>query len=339
MSQHKLDKFFANSAYRMIDISAKQVTYRRAIAQGSIFVGKKAFQLIYDNKLPKGDPLLLAEVAGINGAKNAYQTIPLCHPLSLEQVSIQVKLDKESSAIYVYCMVSTCSKTGVEMEALAGVNSALLTIYDLTKMVEPALTLSDVRLLYKEGGKSGVWQHPDGMPSELQSLLENKPEMPLRNIKAVVLTISDRASSGDYNDKSGELLQKALTELGCEMPVSIILPDEKTVIIDNLQTIVQQEAPQLIITTGGTGLSTRDVTPEAIMACCDKMIPGFGEKLRKDGEKHTSYAWLSRSIAAVIKHTLVIALPGNPKAIQQSIDSIKNLLPHSLDIINGEKHD
>lgn len=331
--------FFADSAYQMVNINNKQASYRRAIAQGRIIVGENAFQHIQQRTLPKGDALTLAEIAGINGAKKAHETIPLCHPLQLEHVCLHTHLEEATYSVTVYCMVSAVAKTGVEMEALAGVNSALLAIYDLTKMVEPALTISDLRLLVKEGGKKGRWVHPDGIPAELQTFLSTPSTRPLEDVSAAVITLSDRAAAGDYTDKSGEYLQTALRELGCSVVHTDILPDNKQLIIDHLQTLVTTEAPQLIITTGGTGLAPTDVTPEAIAACCDKLIPGFGELLRNQGAQHTPYAWLSRSIAGIIQQTLIIALPGNPKAISESIDSIKALLPHALHIAQAGQHD
>ena len=147
----------------MADIRHKQVTARRAVAVGELSAGPVAFPLIVERRLPKGDALAMAEIAGLQGAKQASNLLPLCHPLSLELVRLRCVPVPKRFAIRVYCEVATEARTGVEMEALAGVSAALLTIYDLAKPIEPALSIGSIRLLFKEGGKRGLWMHPDGM--------------------------------------------------------------------------------------------------------------------------------------------------------------------------------
>jgi cyclic pyranopterin phosphate synthase len=154
-----------DSSFRMIDVGGKPATQRTAIAEGTILVGEKAFELIRARSLPKGDVLMLAEIAGIQGAKHASQMIPLCHPMGLDHVQVVTRLDADRASITVFCIATTCAKTGVEMEALAGVNAALLTIWDLSKMIEPALKMEGVCLLAKRGGKSGLWFNPAGVPA------------------------------------------------------------------------------------------------------------------------------------------------------------------------------
>lgn len=150
--------------YRMIDVGGKNVTQRRAVACGHIKLGPIAFPQVRDGSLPKGDPLRLADTAGILAAKQTANLIPLCHPLGLDHVELAFVLDEADETVTVFCQASTAARTGVEMEALAGVQVALLTIWDLAKQVEPALAIGGVRLLLKEGGKSGRWLNPDGLP-------------------------------------------------------------------------------------------------------------------------------------------------------------------------------
>jgi len=157
----------------MADVAAKPVTYRRALASGKINVGEKAFRLLRDKSLPKGDALALAEFAGIQAAKQTPSLIPLCHPISLNRVSIHTRLLEEEFAVEVFVMAEIDAKTGVEMEALCGLNIALLTIWDLTKPINAALEITDVKLLYKSGGKRGDWTHPDGLPATAQAILDN----------------------------------------------------------------------------------------------------------------------------------------------------------------------
>ena len=169
--EETLNKLFSGSEYNMVDVSAKAVTARRALATGEIVLSKSIIELIKNKKMPKGDPLSIAEVAGINGVKKTSELIPLCHPLSLDHISIHTEINETKNSVIVYCLVSANSKTGVEMEALSGVNSALLAIYDLSKIVEPNLKITNTKLLVKSGGKRGLWINPDGIPKKIKNIL------------------------------------------------------------------------------------------------------------------------------------------------------------------------
>lgn len=169
--EETLSKLFSGSEYNMVDVSAKAVTPRRALATGEIILSSSIIEMIKNKKMPKGDPLSIAEVAGINGVKKTSELIPLCHPLSLDHISIHAEINESKNSVIVYCLVSANSKTGVEMEALSGVNSALLAIYDLSKIVEPNLKIQNTKLLIKSGGKKGLWINPDGVPEKIKSVL------------------------------------------------------------------------------------------------------------------------------------------------------------------------
>ena len=130
--------------------------------------------MLKSQSLPKGDALALAEFAGIQAAKQTPSLIPLCHPISLNRVSIHTHLLNSEYAVEVFAIAEIDAKTGVEMEALCGLNIALLTIWDLTKPINAALEIQDVKLLYKSGGKRGDWTHPDGLSATAQTLLEEQ---------------------------------------------------------------------------------------------------------------------------------------------------------------------
>ena len=170
--EDSLNKLFSNSGYKMIDVSDKNITHRKALATGEIFLSAEIVKLIKDKKMPKGDPLSIAEVSGINGVKKTSELIPLCHPLPLAHISLHTEINEKKNSIVVYCLVSANSKTGVEMEALSGVTSALLAIYDLSKIVEPNLKISNTKLLVKSGGKKGLWINPDGIPDKIKNILK-----------------------------------------------------------------------------------------------------------------------------------------------------------------------
>ena len=167
-----IDSDDAQHGFSMADVASKAVTYRRALAAGEIIVGENAFAMLRDKTLPKGDALTLAEFAGIQAAKQTPSLIPLCHPISLNRVSVHTALNEDRHAVEVYVLAEIDAKTCVEMEALCGLNIALLTIWDLTKPINAALEINDIRLLYKSGGKSGDWVHPDGLSARAQSVLD-----------------------------------------------------------------------------------------------------------------------------------------------------------------------
>ena len=163
-------EIFKKSSFNMVDVSSKKETFRRALASGKIFVEKEVFNLITNKEMPKGDPVILAEVSATLGVKKTSELIPLCHPLPIEHTATKIIMNKEDYSLEVFCTVSAFAKTGVEMEAIMGVNAALITIYDLSKIVNPNLRIDNVKLLIKEGGKSGLWKNPDGLPDFIKEL-------------------------------------------------------------------------------------------------------------------------------------------------------------------------
>lgn len=144
--------------WSMADISEKAVTRRLAIAAGSIRVGQDAFSLLASGGLPKGDALAMAEIAGIQAAKQTPALLPLCHPISLNRAMIRPVLRPEDQAVEVFAAAEIAERTGVEMEALTAVSVGLLTAYDLLKAVERGIALEGIRLLEKRGGRSGEWK-------------------------------------------------------------------------------------------------------------------------------------------------------------------------------------
>ena len=164
------ENLFKKNSFNMVDVSAKKETFRRALASGKIYVGEKVFNMIKNNEMPKGDPVSLAEVSAILGVKKTSELITLCHQLPIDHTATKIILNDQDHSLEVYCVVSAFAKTGVEMEAIMGVNAALITIYDLSKIVNPHLRIDNIKLLIKEGGKSGLWTNPDGLPNFLENI-------------------------------------------------------------------------------------------------------------------------------------------------------------------------
>lgn len=323
--------------FKMIDVGRKRPTRRRAIACGTIRMNREAFIAVRDGTLPKGNVLALAEAAGITGAKKTPDLIPMCHTLPLDQVTIHCDLREEDNSVIVYAQAVAFAKTGVEMEALAGVNAALLTIWDLTKGTDPNLAIGDVRLLVKTGGKSGVWVNPDGIPQWLADQLP--PILSLQGKKAAILVMSDRASSGAYEDRSGPLLKKLLEDSGAVIQSHEIIPDDDAEITRSMMDICHTQQPDLLIASGGTGPGPRDVTPDVLARVSDRMLEGLGDLLRTESLHYTDTAWLSRMTAGMVGQTLVIVFPGSPKAVQECWDIIAPFLGDALDKIRKQGYE
>lgn len=158
MTMNKLTHLDGDGAARMVDISAKQETLREAVAEGRVFMQPETLSLIYDRKIAKGDVFAVARVAGIMAAKITPGIIPLCHPLSLSSANIDFEPNREKSCILIRATVRITGKTGVEMEALAAVAVAGLTLYDMCKSTDRTMTITDIRLMKKSGGKSGTFE-------------------------------------------------------------------------------------------------------------------------------------------------------------------------------------
>jgi len=154
----KLTHFNQAGEAHMVDIADKASTARRAVAAGRIVMQAQTLELIQQGKHKKGDVLGVARIAGIMATKRTADLVPMCHPLALTHVSVEFETDVEQSAIECTVIAETTGQTGVEMEALTGVQVTLLTIYDMCKAVDRGMVISDVRLLQKSGGKSGHWQ-------------------------------------------------------------------------------------------------------------------------------------------------------------------------------------
>lgn len=331
MAQHKTVTNFAQSVeptFKMIDVGRKRPTRRRAVACGTIVLSAEAFEAIKTGTLPKGNALALAEAAGIAATKKTPELLVMCHPLPLDQAAVHCVLNEPDNSVTVYAQAAAFAKTGVEMEALNGVNIALLTIWDLTKGIDPSLRIGDVKLLVKTGGKSGVWTHPDGIPDWLA---EQLPEVEtLKGKKAGVIVMSDRASKGDYEDESGPAITALLELAGAEISDCEVIPDDADTIAKTIDAHCRKHQPDLLIAAGGTGPGPRDVTPEALAGISDRMLDGLGDLLRTESLHYTDTAWLSRMTAGMVGATLVIAFPGSPKAVKECWEVIAPFIGDAL---------
>jgi len=301
----------------MVDITHKKNTLRTAIAQAIVNVGSQdTIRAIIEKRIPKGDVFEMAKVAGLFGVKRTSDIIPDCHPLPIEYTGVDYEI--KGLQILVTITVKTIYKTGVEVEAMHGASVVALTMYDMLKPIDKNVEINTIKLVKKKGGKSSY--KDDGS-----------------SYKASVIVCSDSISAGKKQDKAGKAIINKLEECSVTIETYTIIPDEKEQILAQVRQ-AQDSKSDLIIFTGGTGLSPRDVTPETILPILDRRIPGIEETIRKYGQDRMPYAMLSRSVAGVIGDALVLALPGSTNGAKESMESIFPAVLHLFKIFQGGQH-
>ena len=300
---------------KMVDVTEKTPSIRRARAEGIITLRADTINLIQNEAMPKGNVLTAAKIAGIQAAKKTWDMIPMCHQLNLSFVNLEFELDREQ--IMIRSIVKTRESTGVEMEALTAVSIAALTIYDMCKAVDKTMTISVIKLVEKIGGKS-------------DHAIEYRP-------RVGIITMSDSISARKSEDKSGPILVKGFTVSGCKGDHQKVLPDGSEELIPTIEAWIQ-DGVELIITTGGTGLSPRDLTIQMVENNFDSRLPGIEQALHAYGRGKVKTAMLSRLTAGVIKGTIVVCLPGSTGAAKDALQVLIPTIFHSFHMMKGEKH-
>ncbi|WP_025664322.1 MULTISPECIES: bifunctional molybdenum cofactor biosynthesis protein MoaC/MoaB [Aquimarina] len=303
----------------MVDITHKTSTLRIATAQAIVKVSKpETIEAIEQGTVPKGDVFAMSKAAGLLGVKKTPDLLPDCHPLPIEYTGIEYTI--EGLEITVLVTIKTIYKTGVEVEAMHGASIVALNMYDMLKPIDKGVEIHHIKLLNKKGGKS---DYKDKFR---------------RDLKAAVIVCSDTISEGKKEDKAGKAIIAKLEQCEVDILDYVIIPDEAEIIQENAKQY-QQQGADLIIYTGGTGLSKRDVTPDALRPLLDRTIPGIEEAVRKYGQDRMPYSMLSRSVAGTIKNTLVLALPGSTNGAKESMDAIFPEVLHVFRILKGARHD
>lgn len=302
----------------MRDVSSKSNTLRTAKAIARMNVSPSTIRAIKSGNLPKAEPLAVARVAGIQAAKNTSLLIPDCHQVPLDFVGVEIALEK--SSITISTEVRAIWKTGVEMEALVAASSAVLTLYDMLKPIDDSMEVVSIRLLEKSGGRSQIKETGKGL-------------------KAAVLVMSDSVSAGRKKDVSGKVLVEKLKEFQIQVTRFKILPDDASVIERELKKLSDKERLDLIVTTGGTGIGPRDVTPEATRRVLDLELVGVEEVLRSYGQERTPFSMLSRGIVGVRGNTLIVNLPGSPTGVKDGVAAIFPAILHTFRMMRGEGHE
>jgi len=302
----------------MFDVGIKPDSSRTARAQAVLTIDANTAVLIRQGKSPKGDIVEAAKIAATLGAKKTSDLIPYCHPIPLDNIKVQVLI--KSQAIEVDVKVKSIWKTGVEMEALSGACIGALTIYDMLKPIDESLFISSVRLLEKSGG-IGQFATKEG----------NK-------IRAGVIVVSDSVATKKRTDKSGRLIVDVLKNKSIEVVKYKVVPDDSSAIEELLTKYSDDLRLDLVLTTGGTGLGRRDVTPEATRNVIEREITGIVEGSRAYGQRRTPLSMLSRGIAGVRGKTLIINIPGSATAVSETLDFLFPGLEHAFKMMEGHGH-
>jgi molybdenum cofactor biosynthesis protein MoaC len=303
----------------VIDVSPKFNTLRYAMAKGYLKAPEAVINRVKEKSVPKGDVLEVARAAGISAAKRTSDWLVFCHPIPLDWV--ELSFDISSGSITVTSEVKSIWKTGVEMEAITAVSAALLNMYDMLKPLTDDLTIGEIKLEKKKGGKSDF---SDDFG---------------RDITAAVLVISDSTFAGKREDKSGKVIRQFLESKSVDVKVYEVLPDDEDKISGRLIELVDRENIDLVVTTGGTGLGPKDLTPEAARKVIEKEVPGIAEAIRKHGKERTPYAMLSRELAGIRNKSIILTLPGSSKGAQESMEALFPGLLHAYPMIWGGGHE
>ncbi|MCX6181982.1 MAG: bifunctional molybdenum cofactor biosynthesis protein MoaC/MoaB [Bacteroidetes bacterium] len=303
----------------MNDITFKISSLRKAIATATVKVSKQeTIDAVQNKKVPKGDVFEFSRAAGLLGIKKTSDLIPDCHPLPIEYANIQYSV--EGLNINISVEVHTIYKTGVEVEAMHGASIVALTMYDMLKPIDKGVEINNIKLQNKKGGKSDF------------------ADRPMKTLKTAVIVCSDSISSGSKQDFAGKAVIERLQKNKINGVTYEIIPDETTEIQAKVKQLCAANF-DLILFCGGTGLSPRDVTPEAIKPLIEREVPGIMEAARSYGQDRTPYAMLSRGVAGFIGTSLIITLPGSTKGAAETMDALFPAVLHIFKVAEGARHD
>lgn len=296
----------------MVDILSKIITHRKAVAQAVVEVSRQAtIDDIVNRNVPKGDVFEMAKAAGLLAVKKTSDVIPDCHPLPIELARVSYSID--GLKIIVHMEVHTIYKTGVEVEAMHGASIVALTMYDMLKPIDKGVSISQIKLLEKSGGKSD-YRSDTGA-----------------GLSAAVLIVSNAVHAGKKSDKGGLLIKKCLLMHKMQVETYEVLPDNPAMLSERVNRL--SGTTDLLLISGGTGLTPTDKTPETVRPLLDTEIPGIMEAARVFGQLRTPYSMFSRGFAGLKEGTLVIALPGSTRGVEESLQALFPFVLHGFKML------
>ncbi|WP_294286539.1 bifunctional molybdenum cofactor biosynthesis protein MoaC/MoaB [uncultured Chryseobacterium sp.] len=302
----------------MVNITHKSSTLRKAIATATVKTSSQAtIDAVQQRKVPKGDIFEFSRAAALFGVKKTSDVIPDCHPLPVEFTAVTYEI--QDLSIIISVEVHTIYKTGVEVEAMHGASVAALVMYDMLKPIDKNVEIRNIRLLEKKGGKSDDKKYTSG------------------ELKAAVVVCSDTVHQGQNEDTSGKIIVRKLEEYGFTDIDYLVVPDEAEAIQQALSRY-KTHGSDLVIFTGGTGVSPRDVTPEALQPMIDRPLPGIMETARAYGQERIKTSMLSRGIAGFSEETLVLTFPGSQKGAAEYMQSLFPQVLHVFEVKKGKRH-
>lgn len=341
----------------MVDVGAKPVTARRAVAAAVVSMAPGTAELVARGDLPKGDVLGTARLAGIMAAKRVPELVPLAHSLPLTKVDVRTAVDVAAGEVRIESEVRTVGKTGIEIEAMTSALIAAINVYDMVKGVERGVEIGTVRLVHKSGGRTGDFDAPTpwGGPLEGGSVAgadaaqaqaggsvtgataapppRDAPRPVDPPIRVGLLTVSSSRAAGPADDPGSVALRALAEALGAQIAGADRVADDRTAIAARIASFADDDRVDVVLTAGGTGMTVDDVTPEATLDVCDRQVPGIAEALRQASQQHT-HAWpLSRGVAAARGRTLVVNLPGTPKAAAEAEPVLAPVLDHVVRLL------
>ncbi|WP_194778617.1 bifunctional molybdenum cofactor biosynthesis protein MoaC/MoaB [Pararhodonellum marinum] len=294
----------------MINITHKSTTLRKAIAQAIVQVSSQyTIEAMVERKVPKGDVFEMAKTAGLFAAKRTSDMIPDCHPLPIEFTAVRFEVN--GLEIRVEVEVHTIYKTGVEVEAMHAASVVALTMYDMLKPIDKGISIREIKLLEKQGGKS------------------DQKDLFAQALRAGVVICSMPVLSGKKQENAGQRIKEKLARHKVEVIEYALTPTDE---IKSRVLAWVEKGLDMVILSGGSGLTQKDQTPEIIQPLLDKEITGIAAAIQQYGLSRTPHAMISRTLAGMIGETLVLVLPGSSRGAEESMDAI---FPGVLHIFKG----
>ncbi|MGY6560351.1 MAG: bifunctional molybdenum cofactor biosynthesis protein MoaC/MoaB [Nitritalea sp.] len=287
----------------MVDITHKTTTLRKAIAQAVVLVSRaETIQAIQERRVPKGDVLEMAKVAGLFAAKRTADMIPDCHPLPIEFATVRYSI--EGLEVRIEMEIHTIYKTGVEVEAMHAASVVALTMYDMLKPIDKGVEISSIRLLKKTGGKT-----------DYATLAQDY------KVDAAVFFCAEDVLNGKKSDEAGQVVRQALQAKNVQIKAYQVLPESAEALEKELLAAVQA-GRRMVIVIGSSGFTQKDMAAQVIRPLLQRPLPGIEETIRRYGQERTPYAMFSHSVAGMLERTLVLSIPGSTAGAKESMAAI-----------------